>query len=189
MIVVPLHRRDRLRDRRCVPLANASISNTPIGPFQTTVFAPAMTVAIARDRLRADVEPHAIADRRVADRQRLGRRAGFELRRDDVIDRQLERAGRAPWRALDVARRVEQVVLDERLADRQPARLEERVGHRAADEQRVDAGEQVLDHLELVGDLRAAEDRDERPLRAARARGPRYSTSAAISSPAAASLT
>ena len=44
-------------------------------------------------------------------------------------------------------------------------RLEERVGHRAADQQPIDFGEEVLDDLELVGDFRAAEDRHERPLR------------------------
>ena len=64
----------------------------------------------------------------------------------------------------DHPRRLELVVLDERLADRQPPRLEERVGHRPADRQRVHLAEQVLDHLELVGHLRAAEDRHERPL-------------------------
>ena len=44
-----------------------------------------------------------------------------------------------------------------------PCGLEERVGHGAADEERVDLAEQVLDDLELVRDLGAAEDRDERP--------------------------
>ena len=43
-------------------------------------------------------------------------------------------------------------------------RLEERVGHRAADEERVDAAEQVLEHRDLVGDLGAAEHGHVRPL-------------------------
>ena len=64
-----------------VPAANASISNTPIGPFQTTVFASAIARGVGRDRRRADVEAHPIADRRVADREHLVRRAGVELRR------------------------------------------------------------------------------------------------------------
>ena len=55
---------------------------------------------------------------RIADVERLGRRAGFELRRHDVIDRQLEPHAALLRAAFDVARRVEQVVLDERLADR-----------------------------------------------------------------------
>ena len=131
-----LHRGHRLRDRRSCPAANASISNTPIGPFQTTVFASRDAPRVSRDRRRADVEPHPIADRRIVDVEHLGRRAGLELRRDDVIDRQPSATPRAFARAIDVARRVELVVLDQRLADRHAARLEERVGHRAADEQR-----------------------------------------------------
>ena len=66
---------------------------------------------------------------------------------------------------LDRLRLVELVVLDQRLADRHAARLEEGVGHRAADDQAIDLAEHVLDDVDLVGDLRAADDRDERPLR------------------------
>ena len=87
----------------------------------------------------------------------------------------------------DVARRVELVVLDERPADRLAHRLEERVRHRAADEQAIDPRDQVLDDLDLVRDLRAAEDRDERPRPDGRARRPRYCSSFSISSPAPAS--
>ena len=90
---------------------------------------------------------------------------GLQLRRDDVIDRQLEAQAPFLGAALDVARGVEQVFLDQRLADRHAPRLEEGVGHRAADQQRVDLGDQVLDDLELVGDLGAAEHGDERTLR------------------------
>ena len=46
-----------------------------------------------------------------------------------------------------------------------PARLEERVGHAAADQQLVDPLKHALQHAQLGGDLRAADDRDERPLR------------------------
>ncbi len=63
------------------------------------------------------------------------------------------------------SRRVELVVLDERLADGDAARLEEGVGHRAADDQAVHFAEHVLDDVDLVRHLRAADDRDERPLR------------------------
>ena len=65
---------------------------------------------------------------------------------------------------LELARLVEQIVLDQRLADRDAARLEEGVGHGAADAERVDLAEQVLDDVDLVGHLGAAEDRDERAL-------------------------
>ncbi len=62
---------------------------------------------------------------------------------------------------LDFAGRIEQIVFDQRPADVQPPRLEERVGHRATDQQRVDSRDQVLNHFQLVGHLGAAEDRDE----------------------------
>ena len=66
---------------------------------------------------------------------------------------------------LDLAGVVQFIVLDERLADRVATRLEERVGHRAADDQRIDAADHVLDHVDLVRHLRAAEDDDEGTVR------------------------
>jgi len=56
-----------------------------------------------------------------------------------VIDRQLEADAALGGFRHHAARRVELVVFDQGLADRQAIRLEERVSHRAADEQRVDA--------------------------------------------------
>ena len=92
-------------------------------------------------------------------------RAGFQLADDHVIERQRELHAAPCGLGLDAARRVELLVFDERLADRDAARLEERVGHRAADEQAVDFAQHVLDDLDLVRHLRAAQDRDKRPLR------------------------
>ena len=63
------------------------------------------------------------------------------------------------------ARQLQLVVLDDRLADLQPLRLQERVRHAAADQQLVDAREQVLDDVDLARHLRPADDGDERPLR------------------------
>ena len=63
------------------------------------------------------------------------------------------------------AREIELVVFDERLPDRQPLRLQKCVSHRAADQHRVGKLHQVLHHFDLVGNFRAAENRDERPLR------------------------
>src|SRR2546430_4520009 len=51
-----------------------------------------------------------------------------------------------------------------RSADLETDREEEGVRHRAADQDLVHLGEQGLDHVDLSGDLGAAQDRDERPL-------------------------
>ena len=56
------------------------------------------------------------------------------------------------------------VGLHERRAHLDALRGQEREGHRAADQQRVHAVEQRVHHAQLVGDLRAAQDRDERPV-------------------------
>ena len=77
MIVVPCTAATA-RATALVPAANASISKTPIGPFQTTVFASAMSGLVRLDRRRPDVEAEAIANPRVADRQHLvGRSASW----------------------------------------------------------------------------------------------------------------
>ena len=57
---------------------------------------------------------------------------------------------------------VEPVGLDQAVPDRSPVGRDQRERHGAADQQRVDAVEQRADRGELVGDLRAAEDRDVR---------------------------
>ena len=76
---------------------------------------------------------------------------------------------------------VEPVGLDQAVADRAPAGRDQRERHRAADQQRVDAIDERVDHGELVGDLRPAEDRDVRARRVARAdaRAPRPRAAAA----------
>jgi hypothetical protein len=55
--------------------------------------------------------------------------------------------------------------LDDRVAHLDALGNQERERHPAADEQGVHAVDQPVDDAELVGDLRAAEDRHERPLR------------------------
>ena len=93
--------------------------------------------------------------------------AGIDLVGDDVIDGQLQHHA-ARLGVLDHrSRRILLVFLDQRLADRHAERLEEGVGHRAADQQAIDAAQHAFDHVDLVGDLGAADDRDERPLRIA----------------------
>lgn len=63
---------------------------------------------------------------------------------------------RIPSRVLDPIR------LGQALADGLALRQQEGVGHAAAEDEHVDLGQQVVDDLDLVGHLRAAEDRRER---------------------------
>ena len=60
---------------------------------------------------------------------------------------------------------VEPVLLDQRGAGLEPHRAEEGARHRAAEQDRVDLGQQGLDQIDLAADLGAAEHGDERPLR------------------------
>ena len=160
-----LHAGDRLGDRVGARWRTRRSRTRPSGPFQTTVFAVRDQRGVRLGRLGTDVEAHAVADRGIGDRQHVRRRAGFELRRDDVIGGQRERDPGRRGALLELPRLVEQIVLDQRLADRDAARLQEGVGHRPADAERVDLAEEVLDHLELVRDLGAADDRHERAIR------------------------
>ena len=102
----------------------------------------------ARRRRRA---PASRCRRRTRGRRR-GRRAGAACRR----------RRRAP------ARGLEALLLAQRVADVVALRLEEREAHRAADEDPVGAGQERLEHADLVGHLGAADDGDERPLADAR---------------------
>jgi len=72
----------------------------------------------------------------------------------------------------------------EAVADLDALCEQERVGHRAADQECVDAPEQAAKKTDLVGDLRAAEHDHERTRRLAR-RGERFSSSRRISGPMA----
>ena len=82
-----------------------------------------------------------------------------------MVNRQLEPQRALPRLPNHVLRRLEQIRLHERSPDRHALRLEEGVGHRAADEQRVHLRHEVLNHFQLVRHLGAAEDRDERTVR------------------------
>ena len=120
-----------------VPRAKASISNTPMGPFQTTVPGSRRVLGKLCRRTRADVEAHAVADRHVGDGQRLGGHVGVECSGHHVIHWQ-QQWDVALGRAFEQASRlVEFVGLNQRPANRQVLGLEERVGHRAADQQAV----------------------------------------------------
>ena len=145
---------------------------------------------LGRDRARSVAGPdvdalHAGGDRRR--RPRAGAPPSSAVG-DDVVDGQEQRRRRAPWRArASSARRRSRSLLDAASRRRRlPLRAEERVGHGAADQERVaPASSRLLDDADLVGDLGAAEDGDERPLRVARVTFESASTSFCIRKPAA----
>ena len=76
------------------------------------------------------------------------------------------RAGAASrCRVEQLARGLEVLVLAQRVADRVALGGEEREAHRAADEDRVGALQEGVEHADLVGHLGAADDRHERARR------------------------
>ena len=93
------------------------------------------------------------------------RRVGLELLGDDGIDRQHDLALRGLGLGHDLARGVDEVGFDQRLADRLALRQQERVGHGAADDQHIDLRQQIAEQVELGRHLGAADDRGHRPLR------------------------
>ena len=120
---------------------------------------PALNSSIV---LRADVEAHPAVGRVVdVGDFRRGRIRRFG---EHVVDRQ-QQPEIALLRFLEqVAREIELVVFDQRFPDRQPLRLQKRVGHGAADEHRVGKLHQVLHDFDFVGNFRAAEHRHKRAL-------------------------
>ena len=68
----------------------------------------------------------------------------------------------------DLAGQIELIVFDAAVADGDALRLVKRVGHRAADQEGVRLLHQRLDDADLVRNLRAAENDDERPGRVRR---------------------
>ena len=81
------------------------------------------------------------------------------------IDRQHDLAPGGSCFGEDSARGHDEVGLAERLADGFALRRQERVGHAAADDQRVDFRQQIAEEIELGRNLGAADDRRHRPLR------------------------
>ena len=79
--------------------------------------------------------------------------------RDTMVDRQQQLHAALACLIEEVLGGVDPIRFDQRVADCNPLRLQEGVRHRAADEQRVDFAEQVVDDRDLVRHLGAAEDR------------------------------
>ena len=114
------------------------------------------------DGLGADVEGHEVGREGAVAGEDLGFGVGGELVGEDVVDGQ-EEADAFALSALASAALgdVDLVGFDEGFAGGLALRVEEGVGHAAADEEGVGFVEQVVDDLDLVGDLGAADDGDE----------------------------
>ena len=134
-----------------------------MGPFQSTSFARARLVGEGRAPWRARC--------RGPSSRRGSRSTGSVLVLGVLLERRRPRRGRRaggscppPSRAAPRARST--LSSSTRLLPvGEPLGAEERVGHAAADEQRVDARQQALDDLDLVRDLGPAQHGHERPLR------------------------
>ena len=114
----------------------------------------------------ADVERHLVGGDAVGGRDARGR-AGDGLARHHHVRGDDEGAARGAGLGEDLARDRDLVPGALGRADLVALGGEERVGHGAADEHRVGDGEHVPDEADLVRDLEAAEDHDERPRRVA----------------------
>jgi hypothetical protein len=89
--------------------------------------------------------------------------AAGDLLGHDHVGRQHDLDALALGQGEDALRLLDQVALEQALADAVALGDEEGVGHAAADEQRVDLRQQVLEHGQLARHLGAADDRRERP--------------------------
>ena len=87
------------------------------------------------------------------------------MERDDRIHRQDDRAVRILGLGDNAPRGFGHILFCQRFADLYAERGKKRVRHRAADHQGLHLGDQILQQLQLGRDLRAANDRDHRPLR------------------------
>src|SRR5271157_3468158 len=113
------------------------------------------------DRSRADIERHHVGGDGFALADEFDQGAGVDAVGDDVIggQQELELMG---FRLLQkVPGESDLVFFDQTLADGFALRLEEGVGHAAADDEDVDFTEQVLDDSDFVANFGAAEDGDE----------------------------
>ena len=116
--------------------------------------------------LRADVEGHLVGGDAVGAHD-ARRRAGDRLARHDDVGRDDEPAARRAGFREDLARDGDLVAGSLGRADLEALGGEEGVGHGAADQHRVGDREHVPDEADLVRDLEAAQDDDERPRRVA----------------------
>ena len=144
--------------RKVFPLGNAhrSVPDDGAGVFHC--------FSEERGALRADVKTHpAVRNIIGIDDHVFGIFLIFLA--DDVVDRNQELDALGFGFFHHLFRKVNLVRFEQRGADRVAERGEEGVRHAAADDQGIDLLHQVGDDADLIGDLGAAEDRDEGSLR------------------------
>src|SRR5208282_1238221 len=113
------------------------------------------------DRLRADIKGHHVGGDGLAGADDFRHRSGLNTVGDDVIGGQQEFELMGLRLLQKVAGEFDLVFFDQTLADGFALRLEERVGHAAADDEDIDFAEQVLNDSDFVAYFGAAEDGDE----------------------------
>jgi hypothetical protein len=111
------------------------------------------------DGLWADIQRHR-ARGNVDSVHSFGLRRLRELARYQMVHRQQDLHARALRLGEEGARGRGEVVLHQGGAHGAPLRLEERVGHAAGDDHRVDTGKERFQYCDLRRNLGAADDRD-----------------------------
>ncbi|CEG09411.1 hypothetical protein BN961_02837 [Afipia felis] len=106
--------------------------------------------------LRADIEDHCVG-RDGVEAAGLRRRMSNELTGDHCVYRQDHGALGGFGFFQNPQRGRRQFLFAERLADIHALRMQEGVGHAAADHQRIDLGDEVFEKIELGRDFRAAD--------------------------------
>ena len=149
-----------------VPLAKAGISKTPMGPFHTMVFALEISAAykaMERGPMSRPIWSSGVA----SDVYGGGGGIGFELRGDDLVDREEEFEVFLVRVVENFLGKIQLFDFDKGFADGMALGFEEGVGHASADEHGVGNLHQVFDDFDFVADFGAAEDGYERARRIA----------------------
>ena len=113
------------------------------------------------DRRRPDIENHLVR-RDFVDVHGARRRVRGKFFRDDHVIGQMDGAACGVRRVENRVGGIDEVVLAQRLADIDPARREEGVGHPATDDQMIDLADKVAQHVDLARHFRAADNRRNR---------------------------
>ena len=147
-----------------VPASNGGTSKAPIGPFQKTV--PARPIRLAKLAVvlaptSRPIQPSGTS----TPFSSLVSVPGVELSAEHEVLRQLEDRVALLGLGQHTLRRLDALLLDQRVAGVAALGLEEAEAHRAADQDLLGEAQEAVDHAELVGHLGAAQDDDQRSLR------------------------